>query len=175
MKKSKLTALCGMMSALSVVLMLATSFFPVLMYTLPLITGLIVHVISIISTKKWGFGVYCATTVLSLLLSTDKETALVYALFFGYYPLIKTVFEKLPKALSRILKLAVFNVSCVLIGVLGVFIFGVPVEEYTEFGKATIPVLMLLANVMFFMYDIMLSKYNALFSVFGDKIKRIFK
>ncbi len=164
-----------MVTALSVVLMLATSVLPILMYTLPLVTGLIVHLISIISTKKWGFGVYCATTVLSLLLLTDKETALVYALFFGYYPLIKTIVEKLPKALSWALKLAAFNASCVLIGVLGVFVFGVPVEEYTEFGKATIPILLLLANAMFFMYDIMLSKYNALFYVLGEKVKRIFK
>ncbi len=175
MKKSKLTALCGMLTALSVVLMMSTSILPVLMYTLPLVTGVIVRLVEVLSSKKWAFGVYLSTSVLSLLLLTDKETALVYALFFGYYPLIRATLEKLPKVLSWIVKLAVFNFSAVIIGFLGVWVFGVPVEEYTELGKATIPVLLVLANIMFFMYDILISKYSIFFKLIADKMKRIFK
>ncbi len=175
MKKSKLTALCGMMAALSVVLMLSTAILPAFMYVLPLVTGLIVHLVEIISSKKWALGVYLSTSVLALLLLTDKETALVYTLFFGYYPLIRATLSKLPKVFDWILKLAIFNTSAVVIGILGVVAFGVPVEEYTEFGKATIPVLLALANIMFLMYDFMLSKYNFFFDVLAEKIKKIFK
>ncbi len=175
MKKTKLTAFCGMMCALSVVLMLSTSILTVLVYTVPLFTGLIVYVVSLVGTKKWGLAVFFSTSVLSILLLTEKETALVYALFFGYYPLVKSLFENLPKILALFFKFFVFNCAAVLVGVVGVLIFGVPAEEYEEFGKFTIPVLLGLANVMFIMYDILLSKYAVLFSLTAEKIKKKFK
>ena len=78
------------------------------MYVIPIVTGLLVLFVAEVSDKKWGVGVYFATSLLSLLLITDKEAALTYALFFGYYPLIKDVMEKLPKALGWVLKFLLF-------------------------------------------------------------------
>ncbi len=175
MKKAKKTAICGMMSALSVVLMFFTTFTPVLMYVLPILTGLIVWLVSQMIDKKWALGVYFSTAIISLVLLTDKEAALTYTLFFGFYPLIKDVFERLPKAISWIIKILSFNVSAVLIGVVGVFIFGLSGEEYNEFGKATIPILLTLANIVFIMYDNMLKKYNFFMVELASKITKVFK
>lgn len=175
MKKAKLTAFCGMMTALSVVLMAITTVLPVLMYVLPLVTGIAVLIVSDVSNKKWGTGVYFSTALLSFILITDKETVLTYALFFGYYPLIRDLIEKLPKVVSIIVKFVVFNLSAVLIGLAGVFVLGLPADEYSEFGKATVPILLGLANIVFVMYDSVFTKWKIVFSALSKKINRFLR
>lgn len=173
--KTKNTAVCGLMTALSVVLMMLTTLIPVFMYVIPIVTGLLVLFVAEVSDKKWGVGVYFATSLLSLLLITDKEAALTYALFFGYYPLIKDVMEKLPKALSWVLKYLLFNVAAVSIGVISFYVFGVSGEEYNEFGKYTIPILLVMANLAFVLYDICLTRNRFLLTRLSDKFKKTIK
>ena len=128
-----------------------------------------------ISDKKWGVGVYFSTAFLSLFLITDKEAALTYALFFGYYPLIKDIIEKLPKAWGWLLKLALFNASAVGIGVISFYLFGVSGEEYEEFGKFTIPILLIMANVAFVLYDFCITKNRFLLMRLSERFKKIIK
>ena len=173
--KTKNTAICGLMIALSVVLMMLTTLVPVFMYVIPIVTGLLVLFVADISDRKWGIGVYFSTAFLSLLLITDKEAALTYALFFGYYPLIKDIIEKLPKALAWFLKIVIFNAAVVGIGVISFYLFGVSGEEYNEFGKYTIPILLIMANIVFFLYDFCLTKNRFLLTRFSEKFKRIIK
>lgn len=175
MKKAKITAICGMMAALSVVLMLITYIVPVFMYVLPLITGLIVLFTAEVSDKKWALGVYFSVSVLSLVLLADKESALTYILFFGYYPLVREFFEKLPKLLCVVLKFLHFNIAALCIGFLGVLVFGVSGEEYSEFGKLTVPILLAMANAAFILYDIALKKRGAVISLLAVKFKKRIK
>ncbi len=173
--KTKNTAVCGLMTALSVVLMMLTTLVPVFMYVLPIVTGLLVLFIADISNKKWGVGVYFSTAFLSLLLITDKEAALTYTLFFGYYPLIKDIIEKLPKWVAWILKFVLFNLAAVGIGVISFYLFGVSGDEYNEFGKYTIPILLIMANVAFVLYDFCLTKNRFLLTRISEKFKKIIK
>ena len=173
--KTKNTAICGLMTALSVVLMMLTTLVPVFMYVLPIVTGLLVLFTADLSNKKWGVGVYFSTAFLSLLLITDKEAALTYALFFGYYPLIKDLIEKHPKPLAWFSKFILFNVAAVGIGVISFYLFGVSGEEYNEFGKYTIPILLVMANVAFVLYDVCLSKNRFLLTQLSLKFKKIIK
>ena len=55
--------------------------------------------------------VYAVTFVLSLILLPNKAVALIYGLFFGYYPILKNYLERLPAAASWISKFAVFNIA----------------------------------------------------------------
>lgn len=164
-----------MMVALSVVLMSITTIIPIFMYIIPLLTGLVVLLCEKLSNKKWALSVFFATSLLSLILLTDKESVLTYVLFFGYYPLVRGNLSKLPKVLFVVLKFVLFNCAAVLTGFLGVFLFGVPKEEYTEFGKVTIPILLGLANVVFLIYDAIFKKYDMLFKYAADKLKRTMK
>lgn len=163
------------MTALSVVLMMLTTLVPVFMYVIPIATGLVVLFVADISDKKWGVGVYFSTAFLSLFLITDKEAALTYALFFGYYPLIKDIIEKLPKAWGWLLKLALFNASAVGIGVISFYLFGVSGEEYEEFGEFTIPILLIMANVAFVLYDFCITKNRFLLMRLSERFKKIIK
>ena len=175
MKKVKYTALCGMSVALTVVLMATTTILPVLMYVLPIVTGIIVLFMSLVAGKKYGASVYAASSILLLILITDKESALTYTLFFGYYPLVRDVFQRLPKALSWIVKLVVFNICAVLIGVISVYIFGVSGEEYSEFGKWTIPILLGMSNLVFLLYDMALKKNKPLLDKLAFNAKKTLK
>ncbi len=173
--KTKNTAVCGLMTALSVVFMMLTTLIPVFMYVIPIVTGLLVLFTADVANKKWGTGVYFSTAFLSLLLITDKEAALTYTLFFGYYPLIRDVIEKMPRLLSWILKFLIFNLSAVGIGVIGFYVFGVSGDEYNEFGKYTIPILLVMANVAFILYDFCLTKNRFLLTRISDKFKKMIK
>lgn len=173
--KTKNTAICGLLTALSVVLMMMTTLIPVFMYVIPIVTGLIVLLVAEIADKKWALGVYFSTAFLSLLLITDKEAALTYALFFGYYPIIRDIIEKLPKALEWILKFVLFNGASVGIGAISFFLFGVSGEEYDEFGKYTIPILLVMANVAFILYDFCLTKNRILLIRISQKFKKLIK
>lgn len=173
--KTKNTAVCGLMTALSVVLMMLTTLIPVFMYVIPIVTGIIVLFVADVSNKKWGAGVYFSTAFLSILLITDKEAALTYALFFGYFPLIKESIEKLPKALAWILKIVLFNIATVGIGVISFYVFGISGDEYDEFGKFTIPILLIMANVAFVLYDFCVTKNRFLLIRFSEKFKKMIK
>lgn len=172
MKKAKITAVCGMMAALSVVLMFITTFVSVFVYVLPVVTGLVVFFVSEFADKKWAAGVFFTTAFLSMILLTDKEAGLTYTLFFGYYPLIKNLIEKLPKILSWVVKIVIFNLAAVCIGVLGVVVFGISAEEYKEFGAFTIPILLGLANVAFILYDIAFSRNTPLLKILAQKTQK---
>ena len=168
--KAKKTALCGFAAALSVVLMLFTTIVPVFMYVLPIVSGILVLFVCEAANKKWALGVYFSTAVLSFLLLTDKEAALTYTLFFGYYPLIKGIFERFNSFLAWLIKFLLFNSGAIAIGWVGVWFFGFSAEEYTEFGKLTIPILLVMANAVFILYDIMLTRYGFLVSRFAERL-----
>ena len=162
-----------MISALSVVIMLLTNIMPSMMYVIPIITGAIVFAVNEIIGKKWALGVFFVTSFISFILLTDKEAALNYTLFFGYYPLLKPVYEKLPKVLSWGVKVLTFNVALVAIGLIVTFIFKLPFLD-EDMGKFTIPVFAVLFNIVFVMYDIMFTVFktrlNPLFSKLKNKL-----
>ena len=54
---------------------------------------------------------YAVTFSLALLLLPNKTVALVYGLFFGYYPILKNFLERLPFAWSWLAKFATFNIA----------------------------------------------------------------
>jgi hypothetical protein len=166
MKKTRYTTVSGMVSALSVVIMLLTNIMPSMMYVIPIVTGAIVFAVNEIIGKKWALGVFFVTSFISFILLTDKEAALNYTLFFGYYPLLKPLYEKLPKVLSWGVKVLTFNVALVAIGLIVTFIFKLPFLD-EDMGKFTIPIFAVLFNIVFVMYDIM-------FTVFKTRLTPLF-
>ena len=79
----------------------------------------------------------------------------MYLLFFGYYPTLKASIEKKvrSKPVSWLIKVLVFNLAAVLDALAVVFILQVP----TEIGLLIPALLLLVANVVFVVYDSALS------------------
>ena len=170
MKKTRYTTISGMVSALSVVIMLLTNIMPSMMYVIPIVTGAIVFAVNEIIGKKWALGVFFVTSLISFILLTDKETALNYTLFFGYYPLLKPVFEKLPKVLSWIVKFVAFNIAITAIGLIVTFIFKLPFLD-EDLGKFTIPLFAVMFNLVFIMYDVMFTVFKKRLAPLFNKLK----
>lgn len=166
MKQSKRIALCGMLSALAVVIMLM-AYFPYLTFALPALSGALFAIVLIELGGKWAFGSYATAAMISLLLC-EKEAAVIFVAFFGYYPIMKAYLERISsKTLEYILKFLLFNVAVVTAYLMIIFVFGIPLEGLGDFGKYTLLILLALANVMFLVYDFALTR------IYVDYMKRL--
>ena len=158
MSKSGKIALGGLLTALGVVLMFLTGLIPIGTYALPAIAGVLLIVAVIEIGAKWAWMIYAAVAVLSLLFAADKEAALLFVLFFGYYPVLKSFLERISnKVLSWISKFAVFNVAVVACFFLAVNFLQLPEDSFTVFGIYLPWVFLIIGNDVFLIYDIALS------------------
>ena len=152
--KAAKIALCGVVSALSVVLMLLTGIVPIATIALPALAGCLTIAVVAETNIRYGFAVYCVVSVLAILLTPDREAILFYILFFGYYPTLYGVLMRIKKKPLRVLaKFGVFNLAMVLEGVLAVWFLQIPLSEMEAFGKWSIPIMAVLLNLVFVMYD----------------------
>lgn len=148
-------AYCGIMVAFSVIIMLA-ALIPSMTYVLPAFSGLCIWTISEQISRKWGFLSYAASAALCFILIPEIEADLYYAFFFGFYPLVKELIEKIsPKILAFLAKLALFNVTIVIAFWILSHILNLDqiLEGLESFGDAAVYVLWGAANVTFLLYD----------------------
>lgn len=154
-KKTVRIAFCSVVAALAVVLMLVTSLIPIGTYAIPMFAGALLVSIVIEYDYKWALGVYIVVSALSVFLAGDKEAVVFFVAFFGYYPILKNIFEvKIKnKALIIFLKLAVFNIAAVASFLFTSFVLKISAEEYTVFGVYVPYLFLILGNVIFLLYD----------------------
>lgn len=176
MKQSSKIALGGIIAALSVALMFLTGLIPFLTYALPAIAGVLLTLTVIEINKKWSLFIFAAISILSLLIVPDKEAAMMYVGFFGYYPIIKSVLEcKLPKILEWVLKFVIFNAAVVISYCIIIYVFGIPLDELREYGKYSLWILLGSANVVFLLYDYCLTKTIDLYLVkWQSRFRKLF-
>lgn len=177
MKQSSKTALGGIVSALSVTLMMLTGVIPLMTYALPLAAGALLILMVIEINKQWAFIVYAAVSLLSVFVVPDKEASVFYIAFFGYYPIIKSTLEKNLNIVTEwVVKLLIFNSSTVAGYFFTTYVLGIPFDETGEFGKYSLIILLVLANAVFIAYDIMLTRFITLYlRKFRKSFHKIFK
>ena len=167
-ERTKKVALCAMLSALGVVVLYLGSLIEVLDISMAVIASLfaVMAVIEYGGLAPWA--IYAATGILSVVLLPSKLPAVMYILFFGFYPIVKERIERIRRRIiGWILKEIVFNVCLVSLMLIarwfmldpeGMFVF-----EVIFFG---------LANVTFVIYDIALTR---LISLYVYRIRTRFK
>ena len=172
MKKTSKIALSAVFAALSVALMALVSIIPNLELALPAISSLFVAVIVIEVDKKWA-----AVSLLSLTVVPNKESAIIYAVFFGYYPVLKSVLEsKTPRAVEYIIKILTFSVVMSLSYFLMVKFMGIDPDLPDFLGKWAIPAIALLGIIAFLLYDYALSKLITFYCLrLSSKLRKILK
>lgn len=170
-------ALCGIVAALSAVVMLFTGVIPVATIALPALAGcLIIPVVAELG-MSWGAGVFAVCGVLSFLLAPDREAALLYILFFGYYPVLIGVVGKIKsRAVQTVAKLSIFNAAVIAETYISVYVLGIPWENIGFLGRLTPIVMLVLANIVFVLYDRALCGLIAMYFVkYHDKVRRMLK
>ena len=172
MKQSSKCAIGGIVAALSLVMMISVAIIPFLTYALPAAAGILILLVVIEIDNKWAFGVYAAVSILAMLLVADKEVSVMYAAFFGYYPIVKSIFEKrLPKVLSFIFKVLLFISTMLVSYYLMIKLMGLEINELEEFGMMAVPMLIGMGLVAFIFYDFVLSR---LVLIYNSKWKKYF-
>ncbi|NLZ47056.1 MAG: hypothetical protein GX896_10240 [Clostridiales bacterium] len=178
-KRSFNVALCGIIASLAIVSMFMSGIIPVLMYTMPAISGTLISVIVIEVNKKWAWSTYAAVGILSLFVTPVKDASLLFILFLGYYPILKSTLEKIKsKILSWGAKIAIFNAAVIIFyQILIRFISSSEMlEEVNAFGKYGAWILLGFANIVFVVYDIALTRLiSSYYNWFRKKFLRIKK
>ncbi len=177
MKQSSKCAIGGIVSALSLVLMISVAVIPFLTYALPAVAGTLIIFIVCEIDKKWAFGVYCTVAILGVLLVPDKEVAVMYLAFFGYYPIFKAMIEsKFPIVIEWIIKVGAFAATMAGSYFLMIKFMGVTIDETEEWGIMAYPILLGMGTFAFILYDIALTKMITLYIKKWQKhFKRYFK
>lgn len=159
-KVSYKVSLGGIVSALCLVLMFLTAVFPPLNITLPLFAGMLMTVVAIEVSPSWAWVTYATVAILSFFITPDKEAAIFFTVFFGFYPILKDTLEKIKfKILKWLLKFVVFNIAIVIIYQLTVKLLGTVdlIEEFGFMKQFMLPGLIIMFNGIFILYDITLS------------------
>ena len=163
---SRRIAVGGVFGALALALMLAGGFLPLATFAAPAFAGMLLVPVAIEFGVKTGVLVYAAIGVLSLFVVADKEMALIFLFFLGFYPLAKMGIEKLRSpALRWGGKFALFNTCVCGMYALILFVFPLPAltAEWKDMGQAFLGVLLICANITFFVYDKAIERLTALY------------
>ena len=104
-------ALVGVLAALSLIALYLSAVSPTARMGIVAIAGLFPAGAVVSAGLKAGFFCYGAAGLLGLLLVPDKANALLYLLFFGLWPMLKSLLERIPvRPLEWLCKLVFFNV-----------------------------------------------------------------
>lgn len=145
----------GVMAALSVVLMCLGGLIPVATYTTPMLCAVLLQFVLSTCGLRIGWAWFAAVSILSMLLSPDKEAAGVF-LFLGYYPIIRPWIER--KRIPVIWKLLFFNISAGILYWILLAVFGLDnlSAEFEEMNRIMLALFLVLGNVAFFLFDYLL-------------------
>ncbi|MBC5731051.1 hypothetical protein [Pseudoflavonifractor hominis] len=153
-------ALPAVLAALSLLLLYGASIAPSGRMGLVALSGLVTAAAVVSGGLHAGLLCYGAAGILGLLLVPDKGSALLYLLFFGVYPVIKSRAERLRTRLAEYgLKLLCFNLALTILwfGFRGLFLPFLP-----EALRMT-ALVYLVGNPVFLVYDFGCSKAISLY------------
>ncbi len=145
---------CAMLVALGVIFLGIGALIEVLDISMAVIASICVIIPMIEYGKGTPWMVYAAISVLSLLLLPNKFPAALFALFAGFYPILKEKLERKNTVIRWILKELIFNVSLAIIVLLYFFLF----FKGTIQVPWMIAVAIILAELVFILYDKAISK-----------------
>ena len=164
MNNSGKVALCGIITALCLIMMILTEFISIGTYALPMLAGMLLLITAKELEPKWSWMVFAAASILSIFFVVDKEAVFFFVLFFGYYPVLKTQIERLKLALVQyILKFCTFNAAMVAFFYSSIFVLKIPKASFVVFGQYLPGILLIIANLVFILYDKVLARTTAIY------------
>ena len=178
MRESSKAALGGIVSALSVVAMLVTYLSPLLVYTAPPLAGILLLLIVNEIGYKWAVGTYVSISLLSIFFIADKEAAVFFTFFFGYYPVLKLYLDRKLhiRPIRALIKFLIFNISVAAAIAVCIFVFHIPYDDFTEGGYILFGVFWLMLNFLLVVYDYLITALQNLYQrKLRKRIQKIFR
>ena len=101
------------------------------------------------------------------MITPDREAAAMFVLFFGYYPILKSVLERIRlRVVEYLLKFIIFNVAIVASYLIIINVLGISeiLEEFGELGKYGVWIMLGMGNVVFLLYDITITRLISIYT-----------
>ncbi len=166
-KKTAVLALCGVLAGLAAAVMFLGGVLPFASIACPILASLVLLPVYSETGFRWGFVWYLAVALLALFVAPDKEAAMLFAVF-GVYPILHKLFGRLPfKPLRWLAKLLYLNAGVVAAYCLMIFVFQLQnvTEEFAEMKLFMFGALLLMANISFLLYDLLLDRLEIFYHV----------
>lgn len=154
--KSYRVALGGIVSALCLLAMFMAGIIAPMYILFPMISGGLMMIIASEVSRGWAVLTYISVSLMSLIITFDKEAALLFIMFFGHYPIMKFYIDKIhPGFLRKIVKLLIFNGCIILYFLITVYVLGLDqiMDEMSDMGKYGLYIMLGVADVIFVLYD----------------------
>ncbi len=115
---------------------------------------------AVVEFGLWGgAAVYVGTALIGLLIVPSKSLVALYAIFFGYYPILKALAEKVhSRVLEWAVKLAVFNAALTA----AIFVLTMAIFDFSVFHNR-VYLIYLACNAVFVLFDIGVSRAIAVY------------
>ena len=153
-----------MIAAMQTVILYFSSVFSMLDLTIAAATLFLTMFAVIEIGGKYPWLIYAVVSVISLIILPQKFTAVVYTLFFGWYPIAKAFFERFNPIPSYALKLLSFNVCYFIIYTVSVRILMLDETSALD-GKVYFFVMFIIGNVTFIMIDVLMRLVATLYTL----------
>lgn len=163
---TKRLALCGILAAMAVAVMFLGGVVPFAAIACPVLASLVMLPVYIECGRKWGWVWFLSVAILASLIAPDKESAVLFV-FFGYYPLVKKYFGRLPKVLKYAVKFLYLNLMVLSAYGLMLYVFSLEavVADFADVEKWTLAAMLLLANISFFLYDVLIDRLEIAYHI----------
>lgn len=159
--KSKSLALCGLLTALAVVVMVLSAALGIGTFVGPVLAMVVLLPVLEEFGAKTAAAAYAATAILGLLLVPELELALVYAAF-GWYPILRPHVARIPyRAVRLAAKLGI--ATAVILALYGVLLrlLGMTADLLGASALFNL-ILLVLGDITFVILDLALERMTAL-------------
>lgn len=156
-KQTKYLTVSAMLCALGTILLALGALIDVLDLSVAVLASLLCAYAVIEIGGFYPVVIWLVTSLLSLLLLPVKSPAIIYAMFAGFYPIVKAKLEgKLPRPICMLCKLLVFHVC--LGGIVLICSLFLPQMLENDGPKWFPAVLYVLCLLCFLLYDLALTR-----------------
>ena len=161
MNASRRMALCGMLTALAVVILLLGGLLPLATFCAPVLAmAALLPVLEECGPRAAGIA-WAATSLLALLLAADREMAMVM-LFFGWDPILRPRIARMTCPLTRLAaKVLLCSALIALLYGLLLKLMG-PATDLAGLSPVLTVMMLVLANLTFLLLDVALGRLTAL-------------
>lgn len=156
---SRRMAVCGLLCALAVVLMLLGGVIPLAVYACPILVMAVLLPIQEQYGARAALAAWAAVSVLSALLVPQTEQTCVYV-FLGWYPAVQPQLDRLRQPVRFLGKLLLFNGAAAALYFFVLRILGLAeaAEDFSGLSRTMLALTVLLGNLVFFLTDQLLRR-----------------
>ncbi|MEG0912740.1 MAG: hypothetical protein RSD35_09595 [Oscillospiraceae bacterium] len=161
-------ALGGLVSAAAVAIMFFGSILPFATFISPAVASFSVLYFCIEYNRRTALLVYAVIGLLSMLLAPDKEQALLFVFLLGYYPIAKSLIEKLhSKVLAWVLKIVLCDTTMLALYyiITQVFVIEAVRDELADYTAVLLIVMIILGNFTFAIFDLAMTRLSVYYEV----------